>query len=435
MTLASTSASVQWAVRSDLQIKNFVLTVNTAMSNIGPNGTIGVSVRTQSNGDAYWVYISPSAGYIFYKYIGGQNIPMSKYIQKNSFVTDGNNALKVIAHEDTITLLCNGQVCGQLIDSDITGAGKVGLIANGEITGTFTNLKVDDVVVSDEGITYFQDDFTDPSLMYWKHYDTLGEFKVENGKLKARGVTDTTTSLHFSTINVSGNIMNDTLSVSAELDSSGEAFYYGILFHYSYDENGRGQGYIFAIVNNQGFTVFKLKDGADTLFYPEISIDINQTSNTLKVICGEGGKMDLYINGTKVKTITDNEFPSGGTGLMVTNNLVIDFDDFNMSGEIKIETTNVDRDMAKAVSLYVNPNPFKPLTRFSISGRGLDSRSKIKIFDIQGRVVRQFNLSEAFPSRAGLSLTWDASMLPSGIYLVRLFAGKSTVTRQVILLK
>jgi endoglucanase len=76
------------------------------------------------------------------------------------------------------------------------------------------------------------------------------------------------------------------------------------------------------------------------------------------------------------------------------------------------------------------PNPFNASTTISFT-LPAESFASLKVFDILGKEVATV-VSGNFPAGSH-SGTWDASMLPSGIYLVRLQAGPMTETRKLVL--
>lgn len=78
------------------------------------------------------------------------------------------------------------------------------------------------------------------------------------------------------------------------------------------------------------------------------------------------------------------------------------------------------------------PNPFNPTT---VIGYTLAERAKVKlsIHDMTGREVRTMVNSE---QQAGTySVTFDAGLLPSGVYLYRITIGSQMLTRKMVLLK
>ena len=83
--------------------------------------------------------------------------------------------------------------------------------------------------------------------------------------------------------------------------------------------------------------------------------------------------------------------------------------------------------------LYQNyPNPFNPVTRisYSIPKQGLVS---LKIYDILGREVKE--LVNEIKSQGSYSVDFNASGLPSGVYLYRIKSEGFTETKRMLLIK
>lgn len=78
------------------------------------------------------------------------------------------------------------------------------------------------------------------------------------------------------------------------------------------------------------------------------------------------------------------------------------------------------------------PNPFNPLTRFTltIGGRSL---VRLTIYDVLGREVAAPLDAVLAPGRHELS--WDAAAQPSGVYLYRLQSGSNRATGRMLLLR
>jgi hypothetical protein len=88
------------------------------------------------------------------------------------------------------------------------------------------------------------------------------------------------------------------------------------------------------------------------------------------------------------------------------------------------------------------PNPFNQVTaiRFQVSGTNTCHLTPItlKIYDLSGRLVRTFNLCN--PRKSVQSVLWDGrddngKVLPGGVYFYRLEAGRSNITKKLILLR
>ncbi|MDH3215506.1 MAG: T9SS type A sorting domain-containing protein [Candidatus Krumholzibacteria bacterium] len=82
--------------------------------------------------------------------------------------------------------------------------------------------------------------------------------------------------------------------------------------------------------------------------------------------------------------------------------------------------------------LYVNPNPFNPVTRISYTLPEA-SHVNLAIYDVQGKLVE--HLVTGVLSAGEHVTEWDAKSNPSGIYFFRLRAGNHEETRKVVLLK
>ena len=85
-----------------------------------------------------------------------------------------------------------------------------------------------------------------------------------------------------------------------------------------------------------------------------------------------------------------------------------------------------------AFTLTVYPNPFNPRTVIDIHNFRSDN-SVINIYNIQGDLVDQ--LMNGFVEAGNVELTWDASEMPSGVYIVRMLAGKTMRSQKIVLLK
>jgi len=78
------------------------------------------------------------------------------------------------------------------------------------------------------------------------------------------------------------------------------------------------------------------------------------------------------------------------------------------------------------------PNPFNPMTAISYQ-LPADSPVSLRIYDLAGRIVAE--LVNGLRDAGVHQVTWDASGLPSGVYLYRLEAGARNLTGKMLLLK
>jgi Secretion system C-terminal sorting domain len=98
-----------------------------------------------------------------------------------------------------------------------------------------------------------------------------------------------------------------------------------------------------------------------------------------------------------------------------------------------IKDEDYDELFPKEYSLGQNyPNPFNPLTNitYQMKRRGL---VKLKVFDILGAEVA--TLVDEITPQGTYTISWNASNLPSGVYVYQLQAGSFIETRKMILLK
>ncbi len=79
-----------------------------------------------------------------------------------------------------------------------------------------------------------------------------------------------------------------------------------------------------------------------------------------------------------------------------------------------------------------SPNPFNPSTAISYELRA-SSHVCLQVYDTAGRMVA--TLVDSWREAGEHSLTWDASNLPSGMYLICLEAGEQMEVRKAVLLK
>ena len=130
--------------------------------------------------------------------------------------------------------------------------------------------------------------------------------------------------------------------------------------------------------------------------------------DTLEVLW-PGGTVDTYVNVVANQTLSVEEGASSGV------------EDVTLAGS------------APAFSLVGNfPNPFYPRTtiRYVLPGR---ERVRAEVFDLMGRRVAV--LVDEVQTAGEKSLPWDAASLASGVYWLRVQAGKESRARKMILLK
>ena len=80
----------------------------------------------------------------------------------------------------------------------------------------------------------------------------------------------------------------------------------------------------------------------------------------------------------------------------------------------------------------IYPNPFNPRTTISYRLSAV-SFVNINIYNTNGALVKE--LLNGFMKAGSYKLTWDASDMPSGVYIVRMVAGDFVGTQKIILIK
>jgi hypothetical protein len=84
-----------------------------------------------------------------------------------------------------------------------------------------------------------------------------------------------------------------------------------------------------------------------------------------------------------------------------------------------------------AINLTANPNPFKTSVKIAVSGKLVaDGKIGVYVYNIKGKIINKLSAT-SYQLSAGI--TWSATDRPVGVYLVRVKAGKNTLTRKIIL--
>jgi len=134
--------------------------------------------------------------------------------------------------------------------------------------------------------------------------------------------------------------------------------------------------------------------------------------------------------GNPLFTVGTNEFDKAGNPRVVNGRVDIGAYEFSSSTDIE-ETANPHSH--SGFTLYNNyPNPFNPSTKitFEISNAGFVS---LIVWDVMGREI--VTLIDEFKMAGQYGVRFDASNLPSGIYLYSLTTGEHSETKRMLLLK
>ena len=78
------------------------------------------------------------------------------------------------------------------------------------------------------------------------------------------------------------------------------------------------------------------------------------------------------------------------------------------------------------------PNPFNPVTSLEYTIE-TDGMVNVAVYDINGRMVAE--LADGYMSAGTYPVTWDASELSSGVYMVHMKTGDFTTMQKIMLIK
>jgi hypothetical protein len=100
--------------------------------------------------------------------------------------------------------------------------------------------------------------------------------------------------------------------------------------------------------------------------------------------------------------------------------------------EVGVDTAT-DPELPEAVTLSQNyPNPFNPITTISFS-LPQPAEATLSVFDLLGRQIRV--LASGTQPAGSYKVTFDATGLPSGVYLYRLQAGDYVEAKRMVVVK
>jgi hypothetical protein len=136
-----------------------------------------------------------------------------------------------------------------------------------------------------------------------------------------------------------------------------------------------------------------------------------------------------------------NRLPMGGVGyggglyLAIGTWVDANFTDGDVYGRFISPLTGVEDETATplGVELFQNyPNPFNPATQIGFRMKE-GGWVKVAVMDLLGREVAMLVNEEKGPG--SYTVNWDASGMPTGIYIYRLQTGKNVETRKMLLTK
>jgi subtilisin family serine protease len=119
--------------------------------------------------------------------------------------------------------------------------------------------------------------------------------------------------------------------------------------------------------------------------------------------------------------------PRYGKGIMNIYNAILD-------SAIAVENSSLSGDVQ--VVIKVVPNPFNSSTIFKINSRFKIEDLRLKIYDINGKMVNDLTSKIKNQQSSILNqITWNPTNLTAGIYLIKAVIGDQTVTKKLFLLK
>jgi len=131
-------------------------------------------------------------------------------------------------------------------------------------------------------------------------------------------------------------------------------------------------------------------------------------------------KLTLLINGEAIDMRSENEIVVSADALHNMTVLIGD-DPFALA------------DIPTAFGLSeAYPNPFNPMTSMQLSLND-DGYTSIKVYNLMGQIVDV--IQEGMMQAGYHNVVWDAAVIPSGVYLVKVEQGENVATQKVMLMK
>jgi hypothetical protein len=211
--------------------------------------------------------------------------------------------------------------------------------------------------------------------------------------------------------------------------------------------------------NNKNFSVFSQFDWMGS-FFLEAVIDYCELSpsDKIKTYIKDASSYASSITDTRwVLTHTYSHHLTGDTLYLDRavesikrmpssyNNIYKDFASHNRSLSrglyyFRTDTLSIlaeDNDIVlEPLTLVVNPNPFNPSTTITIDCRVKIEDLKLKIYDINGKMVNDFTSKIKNQQSSILNqITWNARQHPSGIYIIKALADGKTCVKAITLIK
>jgi len=117
------------------------------------------------------------------------------------------------------------------------------------------------------------------------------------------------------------------------------------------------------------------------------------------------------------------------TSILVSQNELSNMNILIGSGSMGVEVVDIPESFSLS-SAY--PNPFNPSTNMTL-GLDADGQVSMMVYNLVGQVVDV--LVDGYMSAGYHQVTWNASNVPSGVYIVKVNTGTNTSIQKVMLMK
>jgi hypothetical protein len=201
-----------------------------------------------------------------------------------------------------------------------------------------------------------------------------------------------------------------------------------MVIDYAGDFNGDGYGDLAAVSDcDMGFGALRLYLGHPWLNSdPVVSIDGGDLPLDLIGICDAAGVGDVNGDGIQdlaIGATNEMTYHEGRRGRVVI-----------LSGDttLRVGVDNPGPELPQELRMTIYPNPFNITTHLEFTLPSTQ-RVSLRLYDVLGREVAV--LMNEIRTAGQHQMMFDASGLPSGLYLCRLEAGEMAQTRKMVLLK
>jgi hypothetical protein len=349
---------------------------------------VGIMFCWQANNQGYVFYITGTKQYTLGKFGAGGAFTAIKS-GLHSFITEGDNTIKICKKSGEITLSCNDALFEKVANSEYTG-GSIGLFIDATVDVSFDHALVTDEYEDVLPVTYFADTFGDNNINGWGVITGSAGIASEGGVLKISNVASRRLVLF-----TSGVYKNQPCTTEVTYKGGDPNNIYGIAY-YVMVIGASIPTYYFVINASRQFAI--ITGGSYTLVG---NSNIHGTTDTLIVT----KEYDFMVNGTVIGSAPDQGLVFNATGLSADSSLSLEFDNFSAGGGIV------------PIVHKPNINPSSKIQKnYILGGLGL-------VYDIRGRQVASFAEGEYKDKIKNLS---------SGPYYVIMKGKKDHIIRRAI---